>query len=247
MEKKTVLISGGTSGIGLASARLCARAGMNVVINGRKEERGLKAVHEVEPFGNVVYVKGDVTEEADCQRMVEAAVSTFGNLTGVVTSAGYYRQELLENENSEEIRRIFEVNVFGTVLLCRAAYGALKKHGGSIVIISSDAGLQGNTACSIYGATKGAVTAFAKSLALEGATHKIRVNALCPGDVMTPLVEKQLAEDTSLSLGDMASVYPLGRIATADEVGKVVAFLLSDDASFITGTALPVDGGLTSC
>ena len=102
-------------------------------------------------------------------------------------------------------------------------------------------------ACSIYGATKGAVTAFAKSLALEGATHKIRVNALCPGDVMTPLVEKQLAEDTSLSLGDMASVYPLGRIATADEVGKVVAFLLSDDASFITGTALPVDGGLTSC
>ena len=174
-------------------------------------------------------------------------MSTFGNLTGVVTSAGYYRQELLENENSEEIRRIFEVNVFGTVLLCRAAYRALKKHGGSIVIISSDAGLQGNTACSIYGATKGAVTAFAKSLALEGATHKIRVNALCPGDVMTPLVEKQLAEDTSLSLGDMASVYPLGRIATADEVGKVVTFLLSDDASFITGTALPVDGGLTSC
>ena len=237
MEKKTVLISGGTSGIGLASARLCARAGMNVVINGRNEERGLQALHEVEPFGNVIYVKGDVTVEDDCQRMV----------TGLVTSAGYYRQELLENEKSEEIRRIFEVNVFGTVLLCRAAYGALKKHGGSIVIISSDAGLQGNAACSIYGATKGAVTAFAKSLALEGATHKIRVNALCPGDVMTPLVEKQLAEDTSLSLGDMASVYPLGRIATADQVGKVVTFLLSDDASFITGTALPVDGGLTSC
>ena len=132
MEKKTVLISGGTSGIGLASARLCARAGMNVVINGRNEERGLQALHEVEPFGNVMYVKGDVTAEDDCQRMVEAAVSTFGNLTGVVTSAGYYRQELLENENSEEIRRIFEVNVFGTVLLCRAAYGALKKQGGSI-------------------------------------------------------------------------------------------------------------------
>ena len=166
MEKKTVLISGGTSGIGLASARLCARAGMNVVINGRNEERGLQALHEVEAFGNVMYVKGDVTVEDDCQRMVEAAVSTFGNLTGLVTSAGYYRQELLENEKAEEIRRIFEVNVFGTVLLCRAAYGALKKHGGSIVIISSDAGLQGNTACSIYGATKGAVTALAKSLAL---------------------------------------------------------------------------------
>ena len=96
MEKKTVLISGGTSGIGLASARLCARAGMNVVINGRNEERGLQALHEVEPFGNVMYVKGDVTVEDDCQRMVEAAVSTFGNLTGLVTSAGYYRQELLE-------------------------------------------------------------------------------------------------------------------------------------------------------
>lgn len=82
MEKKTVLISGGTSGIGLASARLCARAGMNVVINGRNEERGLQALHEVEPFGNVMYVKGDVTVEDDCQRMVEAAVSTFGNLTG---------------------------------------------------------------------------------------------------------------------------------------------------------------------
>jgi len=102
MEKKTVLISGGTSGIGLASARLCARAGMNVVINGRNEERGLQALHEVEPFGNVIYVKGDVTVEDDCQRMVEAAVSTFGNLTGLVTSAGDYPQEILGKEKTEE-------------------------------------------------------------------------------------------------------------------------------------------------
>ncbi|WP_308592212.1 SDR family oxidoreductase, partial [uncultured Megasphaera sp.] len=122
----------------------------------------------------------------------------------------------------------------------------LRRRPGSIVTVSSDAGLQGNVACSIYGATKGAVVAFTKSLALEAAPHQIRVNCVCPGDVETPLLEAQLREHPETTRQAMKEQYPLYRLARADEVAKAIAFLLSDDASFITAAALPVDGGLTS-
>ena len=122
----------------------------------------------------------------------------------------------------------------------------MKKTSGSIVTVSSDAGLQGNVACSIYGATKGAVVAFTKSLALEAAPHQVRVNCVCPGDVDTPLLEKQLQRDPSLTRKALQEQYPLYRLAKPEEVGRSIAFLLSEDASFITASALSVDGGLTS-
>ena len=120
---------------------------------------------------------------------------------------------------------------------------------GSIVTIASDAGLQGNVACSVYGASKGAVVSFTKSLSLEMAPHNVRVNCVCPGDVDTSLVAKQLAESDSSreeALEEMAMHYPLGRIAKPKEIGEVIAFLLSDKASFVTGAAWTIDGGLTS-
>ena len=121
---------------------------------------------------------------------------------------------------------------------------------GSIVTISSDAGLQGNVACTVYGASKGAVVSFTKSLSLEMAPHRVRVNCVCPGDVDTSLVAKQLANEPSGDIvkakEEMALHYPLGRIAQPREVGEVIAFLISEKASFVTGAAWTVDGGLTS-
>lgn len=242
----TVLISGGTSGIGLAAAAVLLERGWNVVISGRHAEKGEAALASLACPERTWYVQGDVARDDDCRKMVEAAVSRFGGLDGLVTSAGVYEENLLENVTPDDIQRLFSINVFGTMYLCRYALPHLRRKPGSIVTVSSDAGLQGNVACSLYGATKGAVVAFTKSLALEAAPHQIRVNCVCPGDVETPLLEQQLRDHPDTTKDAMKEQYPLYRLARADEVAKAIAFLLGDDASFITAAALPVDGGLTS-
>ena len=233
--QKTVFISGGTSGIGLAAAEILLKRGWTVAVSGRSAERGKAALDYLNAGSRAVYMSGDVGNDEDCRRMIGETVRQFGRLDGLVTSAGYYEECLLEYTDDEQVRKMFAVNVYGTISLCRYALPYLKKTCGSIVTVSSDAGLQGNVACSVYGATKGAVVAF-----------QVRVNCVCPGDVETPLLEKQLRGDPSLTIEAMKEQYPLYRLAKPQEVGKAIAFLLSDDASFITAAALPVDGGLTS-
>ena len=246
MNSKAVLISGGTSGIGLATAEILLRRGWRVAVNGRDIVRGEAALAYLAAQERAVFIRGDVATAEGCDDIVAQTLHCFGRLDGLVTSAGYYAEGILPHVSEEDAQRIFAVNVYGTIFLCKAALPYLKKTGGSIVTVSSDAAIQGNIACSLYAATKGAVTAFSRSLALETALHGVRVNCICPGDVKTPLVDKQLAADEKLDLQSMCDLYPLGRIAEAAEVGKAAAFLLSDDASFITATVLPVDGGLTS-
>lgn len=246
MGTKTVLISGGTSGIGLATAQVLLDRGVNVAITGRSRERGQAAMLHLKNTENALYIDGDVSVDADCAAMVHAAITHFGHLDGLVTSAGQYEERLLENVSYKDIQRLFAVNVYGTINLCRHSLPYLKQTHGAIVTVSSDAGIQGNVACSIYGATKGAVVAFTKSLALETAPHGVRVNTICPGDVQTPMLERQMTADKELTAETIKQHYPLYRICTAQEVAKAIVFLLSDDASYITAAALPVDGGLTS-
>lgn len=249
METKHVAcISGGTSGIGLATAEILLQRQWQVAICGRNETRGMAAVEALRQLGHeqVIFIPGDVSQDDDCRRIIDETIATWGQLDGLVTSAGYYEEKLLEDTTPHDVAQLFATNVYGTISLCRYALPYVKRTKGSIVTVSSDAGLQGNVACSIYGATKGAIVAFTKSLALEAAPHEVRVNCVCPGDVDTPLLRKQLAQDPTLTIASMKEQYPLYRLATPHEVGKAIAFLLSDDASFITATALPVDGGLTS-
>ena len=144
---------------------------------------------------------------------------------------------------------LMNTNIKGTYFMCKAVLPELKKKRGcSIVNVSSDAGLKGNYLCSAYCASKGAVTIFTKALALETASYGIRVNCICPGDIFTPLTEKQLEKESSreLALREMSSVYPLGRIGTDYEAASVIVFLASDAAGFVTGAAWSVDGGLTA-
>lgn len=236
---KSVLISGGTSGIGLAAAKELASRGWRVIIMGRNREKGKKAASEIK---DCIFAPGDVTNTEDCRKAARTAAGA-GDFFGVVTSAGIYEEKLLSRTSDEEIEKFFAVNVYGTMKVIRESLPCLHR-GGSIVTVASDAALQGNVQCSLYGATKGAVLSFSRSLALEMAVDGIRVNTVCPGDIRTPLLEKQIKEYGG-SEEEMAKWYPLMRIGHPEEVGAVIAFLLSDQASFITGAAIPVDGGLT--
>ena len=249
MEKRVVLITGGTSGIGLAAARQFLDAGAGVMLLGRDAERGRQAIAALAAGDRCRFLAADVRRPVDCARAVAETVRSFGGLDVLVNSAGIYRELAADELTEAAYAAVMDTNVKGTMFMSRYALPALKKRSGSsIVNVASDAGLQGNYLCSLYCASKGAVTLFTKALALEAAPFGVRVNCVCPGDIATPLTEAQLTAALSYeaALREMRSVYPLGRIGTADEAAAVIVFLASPAASFVTGAAWSVDGGITA-
>lgn len=254
LSSKAVLISGGTSGIGLEAAREFLQEGARVCLMGRSAERGQAAVRllQREARGaddvDVCFVAGDVRSKADCSRVVREMAERFGGLDVLVNSAGIYHEGALEDLREEELDDLLACNVKGVFHLTQAALPALKASRGSIVNVASDAGVHGNYFCAAYCASKGAVVLFTRALALETAAFGVRVNAIAPGDILTPLTEAQLGtgEKREESLREMASVYPLGRIGTAAEAAALIVFLASARASFVTGAVYGIDGGLTA-
>lgn len=249
-NSKTVLITGGTSGIGLAAAELFLAGGAYVILVGRCPDKGRSALSNLNNLGRQVsFIAGDVSTPAACSQIVAEAVSLRGRLDIIVNSAGIYLEKAISDVTPEDYDEIMDINMKGTYFIAKYAVPHLKQRGGAIVNVSSDAGLTGNVLCTAYCAAKGAVTNFTKALALELAPYNIRVNCICPGDIETPLLDKQLSStaDPDAAMREMASVYPMGRIGRAEEAAQVICFLASDAASFVTGAAWAVDGGLTAC
>ena len=227
----------------MAAAKIFLAHNFNCVLVGRSRERFDKIKSELD--GSFDFISADVRKVADCERIVARTVEFFGGVDVLINSAGIYVEGAITSTDEKTFDDIIATNVKGTFFTTRAAVDELIKSRGAIVNVASDAGLKGNYFCAAYSASKGAIVAFTKSLALELASFPVRVNCVAPGDVLTPLTLNQL-KTSGATVEELAKVYPLGRIGTADEIVAAIYFLASEAASFITGAILSVDGGLTA-
>ena len=237
---KTAIITGGTSGIGLATAKKFLNANYNCVLVGRSQKKFDDLNFKDK---RVKFISADVGDVENCNRVVSDTVKSFGGVDVLINCAGIYVDGAISFVTEKSFDEVFATNVKGTFFMCKEAVDELIKSQGAIVNVASDAGVRGNYFCALYAASKGAVVAFTKSLALELATFPVRVNCVAPADIWTPLTQRQL-ELSGETVDDLAKIYPLGRIGTADEVASAIYFLASDSASFITGEILNVNGGL---
>jgi NAD(P)-dependent dehydrogenase (short-subunit alcohol dehydrogenase family) len=249
LKGKVALITGGTEGMGYATAELFLREGARVVITGRSREKGRRAVRSLRKQGEAIYIQGDVSRAADAKRMVSKTVSQFGRIDILFNNAGIYVEKTAENTTEEEWDRVIDINLKGTFLVSKYAIPHMKKQlSGVIVNNSSDAGLIGNRSCPAYCASKGAVTVMTKAMALDYAKYGIRVNCVNPGTIDTPMLlrEAEASADPAEYLMRTNAESPIGRVGRPEEVARAVLFLASDESSFVTGAALSIDGGMTA-
>jgi NAD(P)-dependent dehydrogenase (short-subunit alcohol dehydrogenase family) len=239
LDGKVTLITGATAGIGAGIARLFAERGARLVLTGRNAAAGAALAAEL----GAVFIAADVTDPAAAAALVQAAVQTYGQLDVLVNNAGVLHRGTALECTDAAWAAIFEVNVAALFRFSRAAVAAMQGKGGVIINIASDWGLVAAQGAVAYGASKGAVVQITRSMAADHARQGIRVNAVCPGDTDTLMLDSGTDAGRAARLQAMGEALPLGRVGTVRDVAAAVAFLASDDAAFITGAMLPVDGG----
>ena len=245
MSTQVVLITGALSGIGRATAVAFAKKGARVVIAGRRDEAGHAIAEELRSFGSEAeFINADVRKEDDVRALVDKTVARFGRLDIAVNNAGTEGHVgPIADQSAESFAATFDTNVLGVVLSLKHEVRAMQAQGGggSIVNISSTYGHEGAAGASIYVGSKHAVEGVTKSVALEAAKSGIRVNAVAPGPTDTGMLTRFTG--TAENKAALAAEVPLGRLGHADEIANAIVFIASDEASYITGHVLNVDGG----
>lgn len=247
LDRKVAVITGGTSGIGRATAALLAEEGATVVLTGRNQERGEQVARSIaDAGGKALFLRADVRLPKDCRMVVRRTLDSFGRIDVLFNNAGVFFPKTTPECTVEEWDETIDSSLKGAFLMSKYALPSMIERGaGSIIHNSSGWGILGGEKAAAYCAAKGGLVVMAKAMALDHGRHGIRVNCVCPGDVETPMLTDD-AEKQGMPWEDYlagASDRPLGRIGTPDEIARAVLFLASDDSSFVTGESLVVDGG----
>ena len=248
---KAVLVTGGTSGIGAAVARAFGDAGASVLLTGRDEARGAAVASQIAAAGgSAVFEAADVTDRNACGRLIQVILDRFGRLDILVNNAGIIHYADAAETTDRQWDQTIAVNLTAAFRMSRAAIPAIRKQGGgAIVNIASDWALVGGRRAVAYCASKGGLLLMTKAMALDHAEENIRINAVCPTDVDTPMLDFEFEMSgvgKAEGLAKAGEAIPLGRVGTPEDVAKAVLFLASDLSGFVTGIGLPVDGGVTA-
>jgi NAD(P)-dependent dehydrogenase (short-subunit alcohol dehydrogenase family) len=248
---KSAVITGASTGIGRASALRFAREGARLILADLNDAEGEALAREIaDEGGDAIFVHTDVASRADDERAIDQCVERYGGIDILFCNAGITLPKVLHESGDAEIERLLAVNVMAVVYAARYAIPRMlaQPRGGTMLFTASKTGLVAQYDSPVYCASKGAIVMLAKALALDYATKGIRVNALCPGIIETPMLRTftQSRPDPAASWAEHAAAQPMGRLGTPEECADAALWLVSDEASFITGVALPVDGGFTA-
>ncbi len=247
-QAPVALISGGNSGIGRVSALRFVRMGWHVALAARDEVKAADTLDAVMAAGGEgIFTPCDVRDASQCEIAVAETLKCFGRIDCLVNNAGVVlRNRTVVETTLEEWHQVFAVNLHGAFYLCKYALPALIETRGSVVNVSSYVGLVALAGLPAYGAAKGALVQLTRALAIDHAGQGVRANCVCPGTVRTPMTDKAWADYGEGAEEIWSTKHPLGRIAEAEEVAATICWLASEDASFLTGVIVPVDGGITA-
>ncbi len=251
LKNKTAVITGGTSGFGLAIAELYIREGSAVVIAGRNREKGADAIKRMREITGMDarFIRCDVTKEDEVKHLAEALTASDGKIDILVNSAGILIRKDFEETTEQEWDEVMATNLKGPFFCCKHIIPHMvKEKKGAVINLSSHVSLIGKGDVPVYSASKGGVTSLTRSLAMRYARHNVRVNCICPGTIPTPLNKEvfQKAPDPERKLREVIATYPLGRLGTTMDVAYAAVYLGSDESNWVTGIALPLEGGYTA-
>jgi NAD(P)-dependent dehydrogenase (short-subunit alcohol dehydrogenase family) len=242
------IVTGGASGIGASTARMLARRGASVVVADLNNADGELVVSTIASGGGTaVFTKCDVSQATDVEHLIASTVEQFGRLDGLVANAGIQIEKALVETTDADWDRVIDINLRGTFLCARAAVRQMVKTGGGVIVATGSVlSLAAEPNLAAYCASKGGILMLVRSIATDYGRFNIRANCVCPGYINTPLGDSYFDrhDDPTTARREAENLHLLGRLGETDEVAACIAFLLSEDASFITGSALVVDGGL---